>query len=246
MTTLNRRTLLTSTGLVLAGSALTDVIQPANLLFGQSTEALNQTLLNTVRESIGTACGRIAAGTATTSDYATMAAQSQSLLNELVNKNSDVDFKVAASQATASNGQYTAAAIANSAYYAVQPYAPNYPFAKINAVISSLPQFNPSLPAATLEAIMTGTLGSLAHNGMTPWITQAYDIFEGFGNGGIDTPNSSGCAELNLAIVFMGAAFTTLAVMCAVPEPALVIICPATALAGIIFGVLCIIAALFC
>lgn len=74
MSNVTRRKLLKSSGLVLAGAAVTD--GAGIRLFGQAPQAqpLDQALLTSAYENIGPAFGRIATGVGSSADYGVVAA----------------------------------------------------------------------------------------------------------------------------------------------------------------------------
>jgi hypothetical protein len=74
---------------------------------------------------------------------------------------------------------------------------------------------------------------------MIPSIGQAYAYFTEPQQGGF-------CQELDFLMYMLGAIATILAYMCALPEPAIVIICPAAGIIGIIFGLVALIEGVFC
>jgi hypothetical protein len=185
---------------------------------------------------------------ATTTDYATINTQMTTLINAMVSANSDVAFEAAASalyDQTYNPAYWTAASWASNVHSAIQPYATNLTQAQLQTLLEQLPQFTPGYPAAALQGQVTSILSYYTHNGSLPKIewTQANVIVP------MDSEpqDPTGvCQIINAALWFLGTIFTTLAVMCVLPEPAIVVICPAAAVIGLIVAVLAALSAIVC
>lgn len=244
MTDVSRRSLIKTSGLVLAGAAVADTTGVS--LFSQSSQPrpLNISLLNGVHDSIASAAANISSGNGTGADYALVANQTNILLAQLVSANFDAGIKATASQTSAQDGDFSANGMADLIYNAIQAYAPNYPYWKVMASVQNLPQMNPNLPPTIRDGITNASLASIRGNGATPYITNAYNTFDTYST---TPPQQSGdCQELNFIMYFLGIIALMLAVMCALPEPAVVVICPAAAVIGIVVGILALVIGIFC
>jgi hypothetical protein len=245
---LNRRTLIKSSGLALAGAAgaavVGDKVLSPSTLQAQTAQ-LNTAVLNSVQTSLSSTMPRFANKAQTTSDIATLANQIQSLINEFNRVDFDYAFKTAANSVSYTNGAFEEGPVADMVYGFITPYVPSYPFSNVNTVFASMSQYNPKLPSNVLQGLAEAMIGSLAHNGATIWLVQAQSMVNSWDTGGGELPDSF-CAELNLFLYFLGGVATILAVMCVLPEPAIVVICPAVAAIAIIIGILAIIAGIIC
>ena len=200
---IKRRHVLKTVPMV-AGAGLLELNLPK--LFAQSAQPLNQTMLNTVHENIGTALTNITNGAGKTSDYQTIYNNVATLVSNMVAANSDVAFKAAASGVTYANGAlngvaFNASSMATSIYNVLTPYAPHYSYSSLYTQVNTYGPWGVQTgdPAVFAQQINSQLLG-LSHTGSLPWLNR----FQTMINSYLEDPQdpTGVCQEINALFWF--------------------------------------------
>lgn len=241
---ITRRAVISGVPAAAVGMSMLNLDVP--FLSAQTAQALSQAMLNTVTESVGTALTNITNGVGKVSDYQAIHSNTATLISNMVAANSDVAFKAAAKQVAYSattgklnNMPFTASSLSTAIYNGIKPYAPNMPYSTIyNQVLAYGPW---PLAAQYQAANINGHIAALANGGSLPWLNKFQSAIEDYIIDPEDPEGDGSCTIINALFWFLGLVFAVLWVMCTIPEPAIVVICP---IAGIIAGLLAIVAAM--
>jgi hypothetical protein len=121
----------------------------------------------------------------------------------------------------------------------------------VNNVYTVLNHANPAITQSVVSSRMAGMTVANANTGLAA-ITATNGVSDrmlslggtlGIGFGGSEGPD---CAALDIIFGILGGIFAVLSIMCILPEPAIVVICPAVAVIGALLGLLAFIIWVLC